>query len=152
MDRFWSKVNKRNSDDCWDWTASKFRQGYGKFTETGKSQPSKAHRVSWEIKHGPLPKGLLICHKCDNPSCVNPEHLFLGTYQDNNRDCADKGRHGGPFGVAHPNTKLTERKVQIIRALFKRGTRQVDLANLFNVDRPVISRIVNNKTWVHVGG
>ena len=90
MQRFWDKVEK--TDGCWVWTASKNRQGYGYFRFDGKMR--KAHRMAWLFAIGEIPEGMMVCHSCDNPSCVNPEHLWLGTGQDNMDDMNTKGRHG----------------------------------------------------------
>jgi len=87
MNRFFDKVHK--TDSCWNWTAST-RNGYGAFKINGKVEG--AHRVSWVLNNGEIPEGLFVCHKCDNPRCVNPEHLFLGTASDNMKDCYNKGR------------------------------------------------------------
>lgn len=89
--RFWQKVKK--TDNCWIWTSSKTNSGYGLFSR-GLYGTKKvyAHRLSWEIHNGSLPGKLFVCHKCDNPPCINPEHLFLGTNSDNIRDCFAKGR------------------------------------------------------------
>ncbi len=91
MNRFWSKVEKRAPDECWEWTARKDRAGYGEFHLCGKT--SKAHRVSYSISN-PLEdiNGMCVLHKCDNPSCVNPSHLFSGTHQDNVADKCAKNR------------------------------------------------------------
>jgi hypothetical protein len=88
MKRFWDKVVK--TDTCWVWTASVNGKGYGSFGYGGRVQ--LAHRVSWQMHCGPIPPGLCVCHACDNPSCVRPDHLFLGTIKDNNRDRDRKGR------------------------------------------------------------
>lgn len=87
---FWSKVNTEG--ECWNWIASKFKFGYGQFYINGKNL--YAHRVSYVIQNGSIPKGLFVCHKCDNPSCVRPSHLFLGSQLENVLDMVKKGRHG----------------------------------------------------------
>ena len=106
VDRFWKKVNKEGPTPehcpelgpCWIWTAA-HKNGkwkYGVITKTGKGDSLVlAHRVSWELHYGPIPEGLLALHKCDNPPCVNPSHLFLGTFFDNTNDMREKGRHIG---------------------------------------------------------
>lgn len=92
-DRFWVKVRK--SDGCWEWTAASKQGGYGKIAVGRRLM--LAHRVSWELANGPIPDGLLVCHTCDNPPCVRPDHLFLGTQTDNMRDAVRKNRGiGGP--------------------------------------------------------
>jgi len=87
--RFWRRVSK--SDRCWTWTGCGTPKGYGVVGYLGRQ--AYAHRVSWIIHNGPIPSGMSVCHRCDNPPCVRPEHLFLGTALDNNRDSRDKGRH-----------------------------------------------------------
>ena len=95
MDRFWNKVNK--TDTCWLWTASKTHQGYGYFRLDGRMQ--KAHRVSYKILKGQIPNKMMILHSCHNPSCVNPEHLRIGTNQENMRDMSNAKR--GNAGLTH---------------------------------------------------
>jgi hypothetical protein len=91
-ERFWMKVQKSNG--CWEWTAYRDPDGYGRFgwARKRRSENILAHRVSWELHYGPIPEGLWICHHCDNPSCVRPDHLFLGDRSMNMKDCAAKGR------------------------------------------------------------
>src|SRR4030043_140451 len=109
MDRFWEKVNKTNS--CWLWTASGTAQGYGRFRIGHKKQ--LAHRISWEIHNGPIPIGMLVCHKCDNPPCVNPHHLFLGSISDNTKDMYLKKRRS-QSRANNGNAKLNKKQVQSI--------------------------------------
>lgn len=93
-DRFWLKVNKRGLDECWLWTGCRDFRGYGRIANSKPPQaPLLASHVSWEINRGPIPEGLWVLHKCDNPPCVNPKHLFLGTHIDNMRDAKQKGRN-----------------------------------------------------------
>jgi len=102
VDRFWGKVDRRRDDECWPWTASVTRHGYGQimvgaYGTGSRPRPLRANRVAWELTHGPIPDGLWVLHSCDNPSCCNPSHLFLGTQTENMRDAADKGRTRGHF-------------------------------------------------------
>lgn len=92
-ERFWRRVMKPESDGCWTWTGSTAGYGYGRVFVDGRQQ--SAHRVAWELTNGPIPEGLIVCHKCDNPPCVRPLHLFLGTHKDNSQDMVRKQRGPG---------------------------------------------------------
>src|SRR3990167_3466750 len=91
MQRFWSKVDKFGPDGCWLWIASTNDSGYGKFYLNGRLV--KAHTLAWELTNGPIPGGMVACHKCDHPGCVNPAHIFIGTLSDNSKDCFSKKRN-----------------------------------------------------------
>lgn len=93
MRRFWDKVDK--SGECWVWLSATHSQGYGLF-KTGHNTQNYAHRVVWVLEYGPIPEGAFVCHSCDNPPCVRPEHLFLGTAADNMQDMVSKGRQRKP--------------------------------------------------------
>ena len=141
-DRFESKFSK--SDGCWEWRAGKLN-GYGRFYCNGKTR--KAHRVAYMLYVGDIPDGILVCHHCDNPGCVNPKHLFLGTPYDNIQDCKNKGRLPDISGQRCGHAKLTDELVLCIIAKHKSGVRGVDLAKEFNVSRASISKIINGKCW-----
>lgn len=148
--RFWNKVQKRSEKECWEWTAKKFPDGYGKFWFNEKSM--RAHRISWMIHFGEIPNGLLVCHSCDNPACVNPNHLWLGTNQENLIDAVKKGRckggFVGKFGENHPNTTLNQQQVDEIRILYQdKHLPQSRLSKMFFVSQGTISHIINRKTW-----
>lgn len=100
--RFWAKVDR--TDDCWTWTAATTGSGYGRFGhQNARGGWVAAHRFAYELANGPIPDGMFVCHKCDNPPCVNPSHLFLGTHQDNMRDMDAKGRRRGKELTHCPN-------------------------------------------------
>jgi hypothetical protein len=145
-DRFWPKVNKRGPKDpntgtrCWVWTKSLNNTGYGQFWIPGRP-PWKAHRVAWELTHGPIKPEINILHRCDRPSCVNPDHLFTGTLADNNRDMWDKGRARGP-------AVLTADIVREIRS--KPWMSQHQLAIAYGVSQANIQAILSRRTWKHV--
>lgn len=154
--RFWSNVDVGKKDDCWEWTGSLDAYGYGQISEGNKTNKKnyKAHRLSWMIRFGEIPENMNICHKCDNPSCMNPNHLFVGTQEDNLRDCREKGRaRGGSMpGEKNPNSKLTERQVKDIRNRYKQGgIYQRQLGAEFGVSQAQIGLIVNRKSWRNCG-
>ena len=142
MKRFWAKVD-RQPGGCWNWTASTGNAGYGRF-RVGKKFISP-HRLSFELFTGQNPKDKVICHTCDNPRCVNPKHLFVGTQKDNMMDCASKGRN------ALTKAKLTEQDVRDIRTEYNLGTTTyVELAKKYNVRKNAIGLIIRGETWSHV--
>lgn len=156
MARFWSKVDKDGPvpahrpelGPCWVWTAGKHEQGYGIFSS--RSYPMRAHRFSWELHYGPIPDGLFVCHHCDNPPCVNPEHLFTATHLGNMRDCIAKGRH-----YTHNHAKLSEELARYILSFSKDITApafktNTELGLELGVSAPMISLIRNRKKYVHV--
>lgn len=147
-DRFWSKV--RIGDGCWTWTASLRHKGYGQFRFDGKTR--KAHRVSWEIANGPIPEGQHVLHRCDNPACVRPSHLFLGTNEDNHADMMAKGRNGyaAHRGETNGFARLDEESVRRIRRLLADGQTQKELGRLFGVSNQTIFRIQHGHSWSHV--
>lgn len=145
-ERFWEKVDKGEPDECWEWVGTKNPKGYGHIEINGKEV--RAHRFSWEIHNGPIPEGLCVLHKCDNPGCVNPAHLFLGTYADNAQDMIAKGRDNKARGEASGNAKLTEQDVREIHALLKCCylSRQT-IGEMFGVTRAAVGAIKTGKNW-----
>jgi hypothetical protein len=148
--RFWNKVNIGDKTECWDWTAFIGWDGYGYFRPQHICKTQKAHRISYELTFGKIPDKICVLHRCDNRKCVNPNHLFLGTKQDNTSDMRNKGRGWNPVGVEVKCAKLDENKVRVIRDLFRDGKYQTEIAKLFGVDSSTISTIVNRKSWKHV--
>lgn len=148
VERFWEKVRKTSS--CWLWTGQCHGPGYGRLdTFAPKRTVSYAHRLSWQLHFGPIPDGLSVCHHCDNPPCVNPAHLFLGTQSENSRDMQKKGRNAK--GATFRNAKLTEATVREIRARYAAGgIVQQNLADQFGVSISQINGVVHRKTWRHV--
>lgn len=133
---------------CWLWERACQSRGYGQITLNGKVV--LAHRASFEAFYDiDLDRGLKVCHRCDNPICVNPEHLFVGTQTDNMRDCANKGRIKTPkrFGASHPAARLTEKQAKAIKS-DRRSCRAVAAA--YGVSRTAVSQIRTGKTWGHL--
>lgn len=161
---------------CILWTGRVHSFGYGMVQVGGKNQ--YAHRTAWILAHGPIPKGLLVCHKCDVPACINPDHLFLGTHKENTHDAMKKGRLASgersfahrypeklPRGDAHPMrrfpekrsrgenrplAKLTDLYVREIRALAEQGVAQAELCKRYGVAPVTIHRVINRASWRHV--
>ncbi len=144
-ERFWDKVDK--SGECWEWQGAMNSNGYGRPSINGKREYT--HRLSWVLTNGEIPDGLHVLHKCDNPPCVNPDHLFLGTQAENNADKVSKGRQ--PKGEMLPQSVLSEEEIIEIRRRYSSGgIYQKDLAVIFDVSQPHICDIINRKKWQHI--
>ena len=176
-ERFWWDVDRTSDTGCWEWHGVRNQRGYGQVSVTGQIRAT--HRVAWELTHGPIPPGMIVCHRCDNPPCVRPDHLFLGTHRDNTVDSMTKGRlvSGGRHwtrqypdrllkgdahhsrlhpervlrGSAHGRAKLTEADVVVIRARYANGHESyATLAREFGVTEAMIRFIVKRWNWKHV--
>lgn len=149
LKRFYKYVAPGSADQCWPWKG-KTRNGYGRLNIDGRSV--YAHRISYEIYIGPIPDGLWVLHKCDNPRCCNWNHFFLGTEADNVHDMLAKGRGGytGSPGESHPSAKLSADNVLQIRALWKQGVSQSEIGRRFSMTQSQIWRIVHRKSWTHI--
>lgn len=142
-ERFWEKVSVGKTSECWNWMATKDRKGYGKFFYEGSSD--RSHRVAYELHYGIKPGVNCVMHKCDNPSCNNPNHLSLGSLTDNDKDRDAKGRNAK--GSSHGMAKLTEGQVIKIKQLLKVGVLQKEIAKLFHVSLATIYNISSGKRW-----
>ena len=143
MKRFWEKVDR--SGDCWEWRAGATR-GYGTFWDGHKMV--YAHRFSFLLDRGFIPSDTCVLHNCDNPSCVNPEHLFLGTRKDNMQDSISKKRNSR--GEVHGRSVLTKKDVYEIRRLHTLGVEQRILAKMWKIDPSNVSLIASKKRWAHI--
>ena len=131
---------------CRLWDLSVDKTGYGKIKMKGKHL--QAHRVAWEAYRGPIPEGKLICHKCDVPSCINPNHLYVGTFTDNNRDTIARGKGYQVRGTDHGQCKLTEEQVYEIRDLSEAGVlSQREIGTIYNISRRHIYNLKNRNRW-----
>jgi hypothetical protein len=146
FDRFDQKV-QRVDEGCWEWLGWK-SNGYGRFKFRGRNV--SATKFSYERFVGEVPEGLLVLHRCDNPGCVRPDHLFVGTSRDNTQDMLAKGRHRAQRGSEHHRAKLDEEKVALIRARVRDGEAQVALAREFGVSAQLVNDIIRRRRWGHV--
>lgn len=148
--RFWNRVAK--SDGCWLWVGHRPSE-YGRLSH--KNEKHRAHRLSYQLNVGPIPDGMVVCHRCDNPPCVNPSHLFLGTSADNSRDMKAKGRWAGgpPSGERAPNSSLKDAQVMEIKGLLRfphfHG-KYSQMARAFGVSQNTIYSIKSGQTWGHI--
>jgi len=162
-ERFWSKVDKKGENGCWNWMASMRENGYGQIYKDGK--PAKAHRVSYELFVGKIPEGLCVLHSCDNRKCVNPAHLSVDTQKENlrqmrerYRDNTAKGDNSGsrthperrPRGETHCRSKLTNNDIYEVKILYGFGFTHRELGLMYNVAHSSIANILNGKSWNHL--
>jgi HNH endonuclease len=143
--RFWNKVNKSDEASCWTWKAAKHQiSGYGFFRKNHRNL--YAHRVSYVLHHGLIPNDLIVCHRCDNPPCINPAHLFLGTYKENADDMCRKGHN--PKGITNGMSKLNGQAALAIRSAYSSGKSSIKaLARQCGVTAGCIENVVRGRTW-----
>ena len=156
--RFWKAVNRFGDEDCWIWIGERMKSGYGRIWKNERSV--SAHRIALEIKIGRRLKAAeCSLHHCDNPSCVNPNHLWIGTKSENNSDRAKKGRNGKKWkttataarGSRHGSAKLNEFDIREIREMHRTGNySQEQIARMFRVSQPLIGLIAHRRIWKHV--
>lgn len=150
VERFWAKVERTGPNECWLWKGcgSRNRRGeiYGHFRVNGRM--TRATRVSYELHNGPVPAGMVVRHKCDNPPCVNPAHLEVGTQRDNVKDRYDRGRQNHVAGEKHGNAKLTEQNVRDIRSRAAAGANKHAMAREYGVSNYAIYHAIHG--WKHV--
>lgn len=148
--RFWAKVSK--TDDCWIWTGCLTVTGYGQIGLGGRLDGTDfAHRVAWRLANETeIPDGLLVCHHCDNPSCVRPSHLFLGTARDNSRDMVSKGRNKVYRGINHPSGKLNDDDVREIRRRVISGDSKTSIALEFAITPGYVYQLAQRKARAYV--
>lgn len=153
-ERFWSKVDKNGptmphmSTCCWVWTSECVNKGYGRMKYGTVRQ--LAHRISWELKNGPIPKDLQVLHQCDKPPCVRPDHLFLGTQKENLQDMLKKGRANKAIGQRHGRSKITEADVRKAHYLVADGVPQMEVALKLGVHVNTIARVISGSRWAHI--
>lgn len=147
-ERFWAKVDMGDGAGCWLWIGARNRDGYGHIS-INATKRATASRVAWELHHGPIPTGMLVCHSCDTPRCVRPDHLFLGTHGDNARDCFAKGRRVAPMnaGERNPARKLSLSDVSGIRRRLAAGEKRRAVAMAYGVSPSQIFNIAHGVCW-----
>lgn len=149
VERFWTLV--ATGDGCWEWRGTRQSKGYGVFWD-GERQV-RAHRTAWELVNGPIPAGLSVLHSCDNPPCVNPAHLRVGTARDNASDAMARRRHFSPFrgqnqaGEQNRNARLTAADVTVIRERVASGELQRNVAADYGITQSNVSHIARGKSW-----
>jgi hypothetical protein len=143
-EHFWAKVERRGPDECWPWTGGNTKRGgYGYYCHGNKIH--RAHRIAYELSIGKIAEGMFVCHRCDNPACVNPAHLFVGSVLDNNRDAMFKGRNS--YGERCGHSKLRSRDVERIRECRRFGAKVSDLSHTYGVSMSAIKQVIRGDTW-----
>jgi hypothetical protein len=145
LDKFMDKVSPEPNSGCWLWSGSGDALGYGMFGVGGSGNSKRAHRVSYEHHYGEIPPGKFVCHKCDTPSCVNPEHLFLGTPKENSEDRDAKSRQA--LGEEHGKAVITVAEVKYIRKI---PLSERVVADQLGVSRGTVNAVRSGRTWKHV--
>jgi len=151
--KFWSKVLlKANTSLCWEWGGAKNIKGYGQFSlkKNGILTSEKSHRESYRLSKGEIPKNIMVCHSCDNPSCCNPNHLFLGTNSENMKDMYKKGRGNDLKGENNKLSKIKNDDISEIFLLYSQGFNFAEIGRKFNVSYVCIANIIKRKTWKHI--
>ncbi len=146
--RFYFEKKVIKKDGCWDFKGAKIRGGYGTISVAGTNRA--AHRISWWLHNGEIPRGLLVLHKCDNPICTNPEHLFLGTQRDNIKDCEIKNRRAPQYGENNPLSILNKEQVIEIRRLLENGAKNKEISERFKIATSTVSCIKHRRNWRNV--
>jgi len=147
--KFYSNIKVNPETNCWEWIGNKDKKGYGIFKGYGFTH--RAHRFSWLLHKGEFPNEFYVCHKCDNPPCVNPDHLFLGTQFDNMQDMIQKGRGPKVYGTNNPRANLSDQDVMEIRRLWDvEKTSPKELSIMFSTPKSTINQIISGNTWKHL--
>lgn len=153
-ERFWSKVNKNTTSGCWEWTANRNNKGYGMFSVSSYAGKQLAHRLSFKDANGPLERGALVLHNCDNPKCVNPAHLRIGTHKDNVADMDQRNRRvtNPPRGEEAYNSILSDYQVVQMRRAYISGVSKTEIASANGMSKASIDDITSGRSWKHLLG